>query len=143
MSPRHVNAIVFLTGIVTGSVISFFSIRMLSSSSLKTVELSDSHHYMGRKMDIDLLCNVSRKSHPDPVQRAKRTDSPLSESVKSSLKENDKRPSRTAPMNHDEINKLVISKEEIHLVDEHHHKGNFSACSYEHNLLLMTLAQLK
>lgn len=126
MSPRHFNAVVFLAGIVTGSVISLFSIRMLSSSSLNTVALCDSHHRMGRKLDINLTCNVSRKSHSDPVQHAKCTGSPLSESVKSSLKENDKRPSQAPPMSHDEINKLVVPKEEIHLADEHHHKGNFS-----------------
>lgn len=124
MSPRPLPGFVFLAGIVVGSIISFFSIHMLSSSSrLRVVEESDAVHHLTREIDVGLLCNISRKALP-----LQGTDSPASDSLKSSLNENDDKPSHSPPMSHDEINKQVVPKEEIHFADEHHHHGNF--CKY-------------
>lgn len=100
MSPRLLPGVVFLAGIVVGSIVSFFSIHMLSSSShLRRAEESDEVHHLTREIDVDLLCNISSKALP-----LHGTDSLASDSLKS------------AP------------KEEIHFADELHHHGNF--CIY-------------
>lgn len=117
MTPRPLPGVVFLAGIVVGSIVSFFSIHMLSSSShLRRAEQSDAVLHLTREIDVHLLCNISGKA-----LSLQGTDSPASDSLKSSLKENDDRPSHSPPMSHDEINKQVVPKEEIHFADDHHH----------------------
>lgn len=121
MTPRPLSGLVFLSGIVAGSIVSFLSIQTLSPSSpVKSVVESDSLHHLTREIDIDLLCNISRKSLL--VQRLQRTDSPLLESLKSSDEAKDGHPSESMHLSHDEINKQVVPKEETHFADEHHHK---------------------
>lgn len=139
MTPRPLPGVVFLAGIVVGSIVSFFSIHMLSSSShLRRAEQSDAVLHLTREIDVHLLCNISGKA-----LSLQGTDSPASDSLKSSLKENDDRPSHSPPMSHDEINKQVVPKEEIHFADDDHHHGNFCKYSYKIGVLMTTLLPLR
>src|SRR5688572_100524 len=126
MSPRPLPGVVFITGVVLGSVISFVGIQMLSSSSLVFQKVDGKtgyvHHLM-REIDVDLLCNISRKSVG--LEKARQsTDSPILNKQRLSRdSETEDKEHKSSPISHEEVEKQVVPKGEIHFADEHQHNG--------------------
>jgi|SRR6218665_571791 len=124
MSPRPLPGVVFITGIVLGGIVSFIGIQMLSSSSslVARMNVQTSSYHLVREIDVDLLCNISRRS-ARTERSGVNTFHDKQENDEKGSENGEKEEHRSPPISHEELEKQIEPKEEVHFADEHQHKG--------------------